>query len=72
MLARIRLDDVAAADDLAESLTAADCLAVARSGSVDVVAVGPDADDSQAALLALSFFLKAWAADHPAVVVRLS
>jgi hypothetical protein len=72
MLARIRLDDVAAADELARALTAADCVAVAQAGSVAVLAVGSDADERQAAWLDLSFFLKAWAADHPTVVVRLS
>ena len=72
MLARIRLDDVAAADELAQALTAADCVAVADSGSVAVVAVGTDSDDPQGAWLDLSFFLKAWAADHPGIVVQLS
>jgi hypothetical protein len=70
MLARIRLNDVAAADELARALTAANCVAVADSGSVAVVAT--ETDDLRAAWLDLAFFLKAWAADHPAVVVRLS
>jgi len=72
MLGRIRLDDAAAADELARALTAADCLAVADFDSVAVVAVGTDGDDLQGAWLDLSFFVKAWAADHPAVVVLLS
>ena len=66
MLARIHVGDATAAVALARALGNAHCLAVQRNAvTVDVLTPSSEPGGDEQARIELTFFLKAWAADHP-------
>ena len=69
MLARIHIDARWAAD-LIDALNDASCLVVRRSEDTVDVLVPSRRDDDQAHI-ELTFFLRAWALDHPRAGVRV-
>jgi hypothetical protein len=72
MLARIHVGDTTAADALTRALGEAHCLAIQRNAvTVDVLTPSSDAGGDEQARIELTFFLKAWAAEHRAVSPRV-
>jgi hypothetical protein len=66
---RVHINDPAALKSLVDSLGRADCLC-RRTGRHTITVGHPTAVDEREARLELTFFLRAWAAQHP--TVRLS
>jgi hypothetical protein len=67
---KIRISDPAAAHELLDALTAADCVAERKAENlleVDVPWVAGE-DDERQARMELSFFVKAWEASRPGFV----
>ena len=65
----VHVNDPSALKSLVESLARADC-SCRRAGRQTVDVAHPSAVDEREAQLELTFFLRAWAAQHPCV--RLS
>jgi hypothetical protein len=69
--ARIHVGDASAAAALVQALGAARCFAVRRGPHVVDVLTPRSGGGEEQARVELGFFLKAWAADHPAASPRV-
>lgn len=68
---RIRLNDPSQLDELQHSLRAAECISAPLADDTLVV-LHPLALDDKEGRMELSFFLKAWQADRPELVVEVT
>jgi hypothetical protein len=72
MLARIHVGDANAAVALTRALGEAYCLAIQRNAlTVDVLSRASELGGDEQARMELTFFLKAWAANHPGASPRV-